>query len=203
MAASGNGLSLEALMQQVRACRLCEQWLPYEPRPVIRASRSSRILVVGQAPGRRVHETGIPFNDPSGDRLRDWMGVTREQFYDERLMAILPMGFCYPGTGRSGDLPPRPECAPTWREALLARLPDIELTLVIGQYAQAWHLPDGRRSVTENVRAWRRYWPRLVPMPHPSPRNNLWLRRNPWFEQDVIPALQERIAGLIQAGRPD
>lgn len=203
MAGAGKDTSLEELMRQVRACRLCAQWLPHEPRPVIRASVSSRILVVGQAPGRRVHETGIPFNDPSGDRLRDWMGVTREQFYDERLMAILPMGFCYPGTGTSGDLPPRPECAPAWREALLSRLPDIQLTLVIGQYAQAWHLPDAGRSVTDNVRAWRRYWPQLVPMPHPSPRNNLWLRRNPWFEQEVVPALRERIAALLQEAGAD
>jgi len=203
MAGTEKGASLDELMQQVRACRLCAQWLPHEPRPVIRASVSSRILVVGQAPGRRVHETGIPFNDPSGDRLREWMGVTRDQFYDERLMAILPMGFCYPGTGRSGDLPPRPECAPAWRQALLSRLPDIQLTLVIGQYAQAWHLPDAGRSVTENVRAWRRYWPQLVPMPHPSPRNNLWLRRNPWFEQEVVPALRERIAALLQEAGAD
>lgn len=190
-------VSLAELARAVRACRLCAGVLPHEPRPVIQLSESSRILVVGQAPGRRVHETGLPFNDPSGDRLRDWMGVTRDQFYDERLMAILPMGFCYPGTGRSGDLPPRPECAPTWREALLARLPNIRLTLAIGQYAHAWHLPDARRSVTENVRAWRQYWPHLIPMPHPSPRNNLWLRRNAWFEQEVVPALRRRIADLL------
>jgi len=154
-------------------------------------------LVVGQAPGRRVHETGLPFNDPSGDRLRQWMGITRESFYDERKLAILPMGFCYPGTGKSGDLPPRPECAPAWRKALLERLSNIGLTLVIGQYAHAWHLPGAKKSVTENVQNWRKYWPDVLPMPHPSPRNNLWLRRNPWFEEEVIPELQERVSSLL------
>ncbi|MDR9423818.1 MAG: uracil-DNA glycosylase family protein [Marinobacter sp.] len=172
--------------------------MPHEPRPVIQLSQSSKILVVGQAPGRRVHETGLPFNDPSGDRLRQWMGITRDTFYDEQKLAILPMGFCYPGKGKSGDLPPRPECAPAWREALLARLENIELTLVIGQYAHAWHLDGARKSVTDNVRNWRQYWPRnIVPMPHPSPRNNLWLRRNPWFEQEVVPAVQARVVELL------
>ena len=171
--------------------------MPEGPRPVVQLSRSSRILVVGQAPGRKVHETGIPFNDPSGDRLRQWMGVDREQFYNEEQVAILPMGFCFPGTGKSGDLPPRPECAETWREALLARLDKVELTLVIGQYAQAWHLPDSRKSVTDNVKAWREYWPGLLPMPHPSPRNIRWLKSNPWFEQEVIPRLQARIRELL------
>ncbi|MFO8140619.1 MAG: uracil-DNA glycosylase family protein [Marinobacter sp.] len=190
-------LSFEALIDQVRACTLCRDQLPLGPRPVVQLSESSRILVVGQAPGRKAHETGMPFNDPSGDRLRQWMGVSREIFYDERRFAILPMGFCYPGTGQSGDLPPRPECAATWRAELLARLTHIELTLVIGQYAHAWHLPDHRRSVTDNVRAWRQYWPGIVPMPHPSPRNNGWLRKNPWFEQELVPRLQNRIRQLL------
>ncbi|MDX1816260.1 MAG: uracil-DNA glycosylase family protein [Marinobacter sp.] len=190
-------LSFDALVRQVRACTLCADVLPREPRPVVQLSETSRILVVGQAPGRRVHETGLPFNDPSGDRLRQWMGVTRDTFYDESRLAILPMGFCYPGTGKSGDLPPRPECAATWRDELLSRLTNIELTLVIGQYAHAWHIGKSRASLTENVRAWREYWPRLVPMPHPSPRNNLWLRRNPWFEQEVVPALQNRISEVL------
>ncbi|MDS1309740.1 uracil-DNA glycosylase family protein [Marinobacter xiaoshiensis] len=190
-------LSFEELVQQVRACNLCADFLPLGPRPVVQLSPESRILVVGQAPGRRVHETGVPFNDPSGDRLRQWMGITREEFYDDRKLAILPMGFCYPGTGKSGDLPPRPECAPAWRSALLERLPNIALTLVIGQYAHAWHLPGAKKSVTENVRNWRDFWPENLPMPHPSPRNNLWLRRNPWFESEVIPELQERISQLL------
>jgi uracil-DNA glycosylase len=192
-----DSLDFDQLVQQVRACTLCKDVLPEGPRPVVQLSRSSRILVVGQAPGRKVHETGIPFNDPSGDRLRQWMGVDREQFYNEEQVAILPMGFCFPGTGKSGDLPPRPECTETWREALLARLDKVELTLVIGQYAQAWHLPDSRKSVTDNVKAWREYWPGLLPMPHPSPRNIRWLKSNPWFEQEVIPRLQARIGELL------
>lgn len=192
-----DSLDFDQLVQQVRACTLCKDVLTEGPRPVVQLSRSSRILVVGQAPGRKVHETGIPFNDPSGDRLRQWMGVDREQFYNEEQVAILPMGFCFPGTGKSGDLPPRPECAETWREALLARLDKVELTLVVGQYAQAWHLPDSRKSVTDNVKAWREYWPGLLPMPHPSPRNIRWLKSNPWFEQEVIPRLQARIGELL------
>ncbi|WP_417514204.1 uracil-DNA glycosylase family protein [Marinobacter sp.] len=192
-------LPFDELVSQVRACTICAESLPYGPRPIVQLSPSSRILVVGQAPGRRVHETGLPFNDPSGDRLRQWMGITRETFYDERKLAILPMGFCYPGTGKSGDLPPRPECAPAWRNALLERLSNIGLTLAIGQYAHAWHLPDGEKSVTENVRNWRQYWPNLLPMPHPSPRNNLWLRRNPWFETEVIPELRDRVAFLLES----
>lgn len=190
-------LPFDELVRQVRACTICADVLPCGPRPVVQLSPESRILVVGQAPGRRVHETGLPFNDPSGDRLRQWMGITRETFYDERKLAILPMGFCYPGTGKSGDLPPRPECAPAWREVLLERLENIGLTLVIGQYAHAWHLPGARKSVTDNARNWRQYWPQLLPMPHPSPRNNLWLRRNPWFEEEVIPQLRERVSGLL------
>jgi len=190
-------LPFDELVCQVRACTICAETLPYGPRPVVQLSQESRILVVGQAPGRRVHETGLPFNDPSGDRLRQWMGITRESFYDDRKLAILPMGFCYPGTGKSGDLPPRPECAPAWRNALLERLSNIGLTLVIGQYAHAWHLPDAKKSVTENVQNWRKYWPDVLPMPHPSPRNNLWLRRNPWFEEEVIPQLQERVSSLL------
>lgn len=197
MADSVDALQFTELVKQVRNCRICEDVLPCGPRPVIQISRESRILVVGQAPGRKVHETGLPFNDPSGDRLRDWMGVNRDQFYDDRLMAILPMGFCYPGTGKSGDLPPRPECAPAWREALLAQLQAVELTLVIGRYAHDWHLNDAAPKVTDNVRRWREYWPGLLPLPHPSPRNNLWLRRNPWFEREVIPALRQRVDELL------
>ena len=192
---------LEALFAQIRACTLCAQHLPNEPRPVVRGSSRSRILIVGQAPGRRVHETGIPFNDPSGDRLRDWMDIDRETFYDESRIALLPMGFCYPGTGKSGDLPPRPECATAWRDRLLAALPGIKLTLLVGQYAIAWHLyPERKRAptVTETVAQWRDWWPRLVPLPHPSPRNNLWLRRNPWFAQELLPQLKLRVADVLE-----
>lgn len=190
-------LPFDDLVARVRQCRICEQSLPLGPRPVIQISESARLLVVGQAPGRRVHDTGLPFNDPSGDRLREWMGITREIFYDERQLAILPMGFCYPGTGKSGDLAPRPECAPAWRDLLLERLKHVELTLAIGQYAQAWHLAGGKRSVTERVRHWRESWPELLPLPHPSPRNNLWLRRNPWFQQEVVPELQQRVGNIL------
>lgn len=191
---------LERLFRQIRACTLCAEHLPNPPNPVVRGSENSRILVVGQAPGRRVHETGIPFNDPSGDRLRDWMGIDRSIFYDESVIALLPMGFCYPGTGKSGDLPPRPECAQTWRAPLLKALPNIELTLLVGQYAIAWHLyPERKRppSLTETVRHWRDYWPETIPLPHPSPRNNLWLRRNPLLEEELLPRVKKRVAGIL------
>lgn len=178
------------LMNEVRACRLCEPHLPAGARPVLQADPAARILVAGQAPGRRVHESGIPFDDPSGDRLRDWLGLGREDFYDATKLAILPMGFCYPGTGRSGDLAPRPECAPAWRAPLLDRLPNIELTLVIGRYAMAHHLPAAKGNLTETVRAWRDHGGRLIPLPHPSPRNNRWLKKNPWFEAELLPELR-------------
>jgi uracil-DNA glycosylase len=155
------------------------------------------VLIAAQAPGRKVHASGVPFDDASGERLRAWMGVSREQFYDATRIAILPMGFCYPGTGGSGDLPPRPECAPAWRSALLAHLTRIELVLVIGRYAQAWHLAGQRGTLTDAVRAWREHGPAVFALPHPSPRNNLWLKRNPWFETDVLPALRARVVALL------
>ena len=155
------------------------------------------MLIAGQAPGRKVHESGVPFDDASGDRLREWLGVTREQFYDPTLMAIMPMGFCYPGTGRSGDLPPRIECAPAWRAPLLAHMRALELTVVIGQYAMAYHLPHATGSLTDTVRAWRDAFPSVVPLPHPSPRNNIWLKRNPWFAAEVVPALRARVRKVL------
>ena len=187
----------ESLLGEVQACTICEAFLPHGPRPVVQLHPRARVLIAGQAPGRRVHESGTPFDDASGERLREWMGVTREVFYDPKRVAILPMGFCYPGTGKSGDLPPRPECAPAWREQLLGRLRALQVTLVIGQYAQAYHLDEGKSSLTEIVRAWRKYWPATVPLPHPSPRNNIWLRRNPWFETDLLPALRRRIEAAL------
>ena len=193
---------LERLFSEVRACTLCAEQLPHAPRPVVRGSEQSRILIVGQAPGRHVHETGIPFNDPSGDRLREWMGTDRDTFYNEQLIALLPMGFCYPGTGKSGDLPPRPECAEAWRKPLLAALPNVQLTLVIGQYAQAWHLyPERKRApaVTETVRNWRDFAPQQIPLPHPSPRNNRWLRLNPWFEEEVLPMVRSSVSLAINS----
>ena len=157
----------------------------------------ARILIAGQAPGSEVHASGVPFDDASGDRLRQRMGIGRDLFYDPKLVAILPMGFCYPGTGRSGDLPPRRECAPQWRARLLQAMPRIQLTLVIGQYSIEWHLPSTAASnLTETVRAWRKYWPGVLPLPHPSPRNNFWLKANPWFVLEVIPVLQARIRSL-------
>lgn len=189
--------SLAPLLTEVRACVLCVEHLPLGPRPVVQLHPSARILIAGQAPGRKVHETGVPFNDASGDRLREWLGIPRDVFYDARQIAILPMGFCFPGTGKSGDLPPRPECAPAWRASLLSRLKALKLTLVIGQYAQAYHLPNEAASVTEVVQAWRKYWPNTVPLPHPSPRNNLWLKRNPWFEKELIPVLRARVSEVL------
>lgn len=197
--------TLTALLTEIRACRICAGHLPLGPRPVLRASAGARVLIVGQAPGTRVHETGIPWNDPSGDRLREWMALDRESFYDESRFAIVPMGFCYPGRGSSGDLPPRPECARAWREPLHAALPGIELTLLIGQYAQAWYLGKRRRrTLTETVRAWRDYAPAYLPLPHPSPRNIGWLKRNDWFAAEVVPALRRRLAeiGRTRAGEP-
>ena len=192
--------TLEKLFSDVRACTLCAKDLPHNPRPIVRGSTQAKLLIVGQAPGRKVHETGIAFNDPSGDRLRDWLGIERDTFYNEQLIALLPMGFCYPGTGKSGDLPPRSECAATWRKPLLQALPNIQLTLVIGQYAQAYHLyPAQKRppSVTDTVRNWQAQWPQAIPLPHPSPRNNLWLRRNPWFETELLPTLKQQVATIL------
>ncbi len=190
--------SLASLLTDVRACVLCAEHLPLGPRPVVQMHASARILIAGQAPGRKVHETGVPFNDASGDRLRAWLGISREVFYDAERVAILPMGFCFPGTGKSGDLPPRPECAPAWRATLLSRLRNLKLTLVIGQYAQAYHLSNETASLTEAVQAWRKYWPRTVPLPHPSPRNNLWLKRNAWFEEELIPILRTRVSEVLE-----
>lgn len=190
-------VSLPALLSQVRACTLCAAHLPLGPRPVFQVHPSASVLVAAQAPGRKVHETGLPFNDVSGDRLRLWMGVSRETFYDARQIALVPMGFCFPGTGAAGDLPPRPECAPAWRAQLLARLSKVKLTLVIGRYAQAYHLPGAGASVTNVVRAWRQHAPCVMPLPHPSPRNNRWIKRNPWFEAELLPALRLRVAEVL------
>lgn len=189
--------SFTKLIHDVRSCTICAKQLPYDPRPVFQLSPSARILIAGQAPGQKVHKSGVPFSDASGVRLREWLGVTAEVFYNPELVAILPMGFCYPGTGRAGDLPPRPECAPAWREQLLHQLGTLQLKLIIGQYAQAYHLPNAARSVTDCVRSWRAHWPEVVPLPHPSPRNNMWFRRNPWFEKDVLPSLRVRVAEIL------
>lgn len=183
------------LLSDIRACTACSHDLPHDPRPVIRASAKARLCIVGQAPGTRVHASGKPFTDPSGDRLRDWMGVDEDTFYDESRIAIVPMGFCFPGLNeKGGDLPPRKECAPLWREKVFEHLGDVKLTLVIGQYAQAWHLGKQRRkTLTETVSAWQDYLPRHLPLPHPSWRNNAWIKKNPWFETDLLPELRKRV----------
>ena len=186
------------LIEQVSKCVICESHLPLGARPVIQFNPNARILIAGQAPGIKVHETGVPFNDASGNRLREWLGLTRDEFYDANNIAILPMGFCYPGRGKSGDLPPRKECAPAWREQLLAALPNIELTIVLGKYAQAYHLSETKKKpLTELVKSWREYWPNYLVLPHPSPRNNIWLKKNPWFEQDVLPELDKHVAAIL------
>lgn len=186
------------LLEEVAACRLCEAHLPHSPRPVVRASSTSRLLIVGQAPGRRVHETGIPWNDPSGDLLRAWLRLNREQFYDDGRIAIIPTGFCYPGSGKNGDLPPRPECAPHWHERFLAAMPEIGLTLLIGSHAQAYYLGEKRKAtLTQTVERFEEYLPRFFPLPHPSPRNRLWLKRNPWFEKAVLPELRARTEKIL------
>jgi len=183
-------IQLIDVLNDARNCRLCTRNLPHSPRPVVRAAEGARLLIIGQAPGARVHASGIPWDDPSGERLRDWLGVSREVFYDGNQVAIVPMGFCYPGKGRSGDLPPRPECAPRWHAELLACLPEIRLTLLIGRYAQQYYLADKNMSLTNTVKNWRANLPQYFALPHPSPRNYSWLARNPWFEADVLPDLK-------------
>ena len=184
-------MSLIQLLSDVRACTACE--LPHGHNPVLQMHPSANVLIVGQAPGSKVHETGIAFDDPSGKRLREWMGVNESTFYDEHSVAILPMAFCYPGKGRSGDLPPPARCAALWRNQLLEHLKNIRLTLIIGQYAMRWHLPENTMNVTDAVQAWQTYPDSIMVLPHPSPRNNIWLKKNPWFELEVLPALKARV----------
>jgi uracil-DNA glycosylase len=185
------------LKNEIKKCGICSN-LPHGIRPVVQFSSRSRLLIAGQAPGRKVHETGIPFDDPSGDRLRGWLGLDRKTLYDDQQLAIVPMGFCYPGTGKSGDLPPRPECANAWRERVLEELKAVELTIVIGRYALDYHLPSTRgQTVTQIVKQWQEYWPNVIPLPHPSPRNNRWLKNNPWFEAKVLPMLREQVAAVL------
>lgn len=206
--------SLAALAHDIRACRICRDAprygapLPHEPRPVFQVSSSARLCIAGQAPGVRVHNSGRPYTDPSGVRLRGWLGIGEEIFYDPRAVAIAPMGFCFPGhDARGGDLPPRRECAELWRERLLARLPNLELILLVGQYAQKWHLgaTTAAKGLSETVGSWRDVYrssdhPRLIPLPHPSWRNNAWLTRNPWFEAELLPALRAEVARIVAPG---
>lgn len=189
---------MEKLLTEIRACTYCVPHLALGPRPVLVAHPESKILIIGQAPGTKVHQSGIPWDDPSGVQLRKWMGIDSKQFYNKKQIAIVPMGFCYPGKGKTGDLPPRVECAPLWHQVVLEAMPQIELTLLIGQYAQKYYLAqDKKKNLTETVRAFENYWPHFLPLPHPSPRNRFWLSRNPWFETDVIPVLQKRIKNVL------
>lgn len=192
---------LAGLLAEVRSCRVCKAHLPLGPRPVLQVGASARVLIVGQAPGVRVHTSGVPWDDASGDRLRSWTGMDKARFYDASQVAIIPMGFCYPGRGRGGDLPPRRECGDLWLDRLLARLPHIELTLLIGLHAQRHFLGRRRKgSLTETVQAWREFAPGQLPLPHPSARNTPWFQRNAWFEQDLLPALKQRVASLALRG---
>lgn len=188
-----------ALLTRVRDCTICAADLPLGPRPIVRGTPDAKLLLIGQAPGTRVHESGVPWNDPSGERLRDWLQMTPDDFYDESKIAIVPMGFCYPGAdAKGGDKPPRPECAPEWHPPLLAGLPNVELTILIGQYAQKRYLEKRRKkTLTETVRHWREYRPDFLPLPHPSWRNNVWVKKNPWFAEEVLPMLRERVAELF------
>lgn len=191
---------LDTLLSDIAACRACAPYLPHVPRPVTRVSAETRILIAGQAPGRLVHETGLPFNDPSGNRLRQWMGIDRDTFYGRPEIGVAAMAFCFPGTNpKGGDYPPPPRCATLWRPQLLEQLPKVELTLLVGSYAQAWALP-GRTSktMTETIARWREFGPDVLPMPHPSWRNTAWLKRNPWFEAEVTPYLRQRVAAILK-----
>ena len=192
-------MSLSHVLDEIAACRACAGELPHEPRPVVRVSRKTRLLICGQAPGNRVHQSGVPFTDPSGDRLRTWMGVDYERFYDDPRIGVAAMAFCFPGTNpKGGDYPPPRRCAELWRPALLRQLPNVELTLLVGSYAQAWALgARAKASMTETVAAWTDYVPNFLPMPHPSWRNTAWLKRNPWFEDEVAPYLRERVAEIL------
>ncbi len=188
---------LDALLEEVRECRACEAHLPLGARPVVQAGRGARLVVVGQAPGRSVHESGVPWDDPSGDRLRGWLGLRREEFYDPDLVALVPMGFCYPGSGPGGDRPPRPECAPRWHDRLLPLLTDCRLRIVVGRHAQLRYHPAGRAGLTEVVRSWRRLPASLLVLPHPSGRNNRWLAANPWFADELLPVVRRRVARAV------
>ncbi len=190
---SDNIHKLDQLLVQVRKCEICAPYLELGCNPVVQANESAKLLIIGQAPGLKVHQTSVPWNDPSGDRLRHWLQLDKEQFYDQSQIAIMPMGLCYPGKGKSGDLPPRKECAPTWHQAILERLPNIGMTLLIGQYAQNYYLDDKPNTLTETVKEWQRWAPNCIPLPHPSPRNTLWLKRNPWFEDQVVLYIREYV----------
>ena len=181
----------EAIISEIMSCEHCKNHLPLEPRPIVQGSSTASIVIIGQAPGIKAHDTNKPWNDASGERLRDWLGIDKNAFYNEKQVAIVPMGFCYPGKGKSGDLPPRPECAPKWHNQLIASMP-LRVTFLIGQYAQKYYLQDDLK-LTERVKNWRNFYPQYFVLPHPSPRNNIWLKKHPWFEQEVVPLMKEQV----------
>jgi uracil-DNA glycosylase len=186
---------MENILREIRACQVCKSFLPNPPKPIIQASSESRILIIGQAPGQKVQNSGIPWDDKSGNELRRWLGVTKEQFYNASLFALMPMGFCFPGIGKMGDLPPRPECAPLWHHQVLAKMPNIQLTILIGQYAQKYYLVEKLKpTLTETVKNYQAYLPKYLPLVHPSPRNRIWQMKNPWFEIDIVPMLNEMVS---------
>ncbi len=190
--------TLIELKENISNCRVCAPMLSHQPNPVVRASQRAKLLIIGQAPGRKVHETGIPWNDPSGDLLREWLGLAKDQFYDQNQIAIMPMGFCYPGKGKSGDLPPRKECAPLWHKPMLNLLPALKLTLLVGSYAQKYYLEEFRKdSMANNLKLWNMKKGNQIPLPHPSPRNRLWLKTNHWFEKDQLPIIRHRVQEVL------
>ncbi|MFN0048377.1 MAG: uracil-DNA glycosylase family protein [Cytophagales bacterium] len=191
---------MDKLLEEIRSCTICKDFLPNHPKPIIRASSNAKILIIGQAPGQKVQNSGVPWDDASGKALREWLNVNKEQFYDTNLFAIMPMGFCYPGTGKSGDLPPRKECAVAWHKKVWEQMPNIQLTLLIGKYAQDYYLSQNtKESLTETVKNHLEYLPIYLPLPHPSPRNNIWLKKNEWFKMDMIPLLQSRVKSLTES----
>lgn len=190
-------VDFKTLEQSILSCRLCQSELPLGPKPILTLNKNCKILIAGQAPGSRAHQAGIPFDDPSGDRLRSWLGIDRHDFYHSDQISIVPMGFCYPGSKERGDLPPIKRCSHTWHDQILAQFEQLELILAIGQYAHKYHLPDRKKTLTETVKCWKEYWPEVLPLPHPSPRNNIWIKKNPWFETDLIPILKKRIKKIL------
>lgn len=188
---------MDRLLRDIRSCKICESHLPLGPKPIVNLSSSAKILIVGQAPGIKAHESGKPWNDASGERLRLWMNLTPDEFYDETRVGVVPMGFCYPGKGKSGDLPPRPECSKHWMQKVLKQLPSVQLKILIGGYAQRYFL-DKDALLTDNIRNWKQFFPELIVLPHPSPRNNIWLKKNSWFEEEILPTLQAKCRELMK-----
>ncbi|MEZ4817526.1 MAG: uracil-DNA glycosylase family protein [Flavobacteriaceae bacterium] len=189
---------MDKLLSEIRNCTVCKDFLPNAPRPIIQASKSSKIVIIGQAPGQKVQNSGVPWDDASGNNLREWLGVNKRIFYDEKVFALIPMGFCFPGTGKSGDLPPRPECAPLWHQQVLQSMPDVKLTLLIGQYAQNYYLKNrSKKTLTETVKNYHEYLPDFLPLPHPSPRNNIWQKKNSWFKKSLVQVLQGIVKPLL------